>query len=103
MLVFLVAVLSGARNQQNGSLAEQIVDRMKTLFPDQKAVLTSASILLANVYGSLGDREKAADIRTQLNQSGAKKKAGRSWTVPDGKIYVSLFDCLVIFLEVNGN
>jgi hypothetical protein len=91
VLLFLVAVLSGARNQRNGHLGEHIVDRMKTLFPDLKSALTSASVLLANIYGSLGDREKASDIRTELSQSGAKKVAGRSWTMPDGKIYVSLF------------
>ena len=96
--VFLVAVLSGARNQGNGPLAEEMVDRMKKLFPDLKAALTSASVLLANVYGSLGNREKASDIRAQLSQSGARKKAGRSWTLPDGKIYVSL----VFFCQLDG-
>ena len=97
VFVFLVAVLSGARNQRNSPLAEQIVDRMKKLFPDLKTELISASVLLANIHGSLGDREKASDIRTELHQSGLKKKAGLSWTAPDGNSYVSLFDCGLFF------
>ena len=98
VFLFLVAVLSGVRNQLNAPLAEQIVYRMKALFPDLKNALISASVLLANAHGSVGDREKASDIRNQLSRSGAKKKAGLSWTLPDGKIYVIIFYRLLFFL-----
>lgn len=84
-----VALLSGARNYKNGPLAERIVLRMKKLFGDMKDVLISASILLANVYGSLGNIDRASDIRTELNRTGGKKPVGMSWTAPDGPVDVS--------------
>jgi hypothetical protein len=84
-----VALLSGARNENNSHLSQQIFDHMKKLFPDLNDSLTSAAILLANVYGSSGDMEKASDIRIQLNKSGAKKKIGLSWTAANGKVVVS--------------
>ena len=85
-----MALLSGARNGRNVDLAELIFDRIKKLFPELTDSLTSASILLANVYGSTGHMEKASDIRYQLTKRGAKKKIGLSWTVVNGQVYVSL-------------
>ncbi|CAF3936002.1 unnamed protein product, partial [Rotaria magnacalcarata] len=82
-----MAWLSGARNIKNSPMAQQVYDQMKKLFPDLTDSLTSASILLANAYGSSGDIDKATDIQTQLYQSGAKKKVGLSCTVVDGEIY----------------
>ncbi len=82
--------LSGARNQKNSHLSQQIFDRMKKLFPELHNQLATASILLANVYASSGEIEKASDIRIQLHKSGIKKQVGLAWTAPDGKIFVSL-------------
>ncbi|CAM2722356.1 unnamed protein product [Rotaria socialis] len=82
-----MARLSGARNIKNSPMAQKVYDQMKKLFPDLTDSLTSASILLANVYGSSGDIDKATDIQTQLYQSGAKKKVGLSCTVVDGETY----------------
>ncbi|CAM4763497.1 unnamed protein product [Rotaria magnacalcarata] len=86
-LPMYMALLSGARNQINANLAQQIYDRMSKVFPQSDDSLVSAAILLANVYGSIGDIDKASDIRTQLTKSGAKKKIGLSWTVVDGQVY----------------
>lgn len=83
-----MALLSGTRNHNNSQLAEVIVNRMKTVFVELPNTLTSASILLSNIYGSTGDIEKASDIKLALMRSGAKKKIGASWTAPDGNIFV---------------
>ncbi len=71
-----MASLSAARNQNNSHLSQQIFDRMKKLFPESRNSLTSASILLANIYASSGELEKASDIQIQLQTSGAKKIVG---------------------------
>ena len=84
-----MALLSGARNEKNIHVSENVYKRMKKLFPQQKNPLTSAAILLANVYASSGEIEKASDIRLQLHKSGNKKKIGLSWTAINGQIYVS--------------
>jgi len=85
-----VALLSGARNEKNIHLSQQIFDRMKKLFPDLTNLLVSAAVLLSNVYGSSGEIEKASDIKMQLIKSGLKKKIGLSWTSVNGKLFVSL-------------
>ena len=86
----LVALLSGARNVNDSCLSENIYSQMKTLFPQTSVPLVAASVLLANVYASSGQINKASDIRIQLQKSGAKKKVGLTWTVTNGKVYVSL-------------
>ena len=85
-----MAFLSGARNEKDTNLSQMIYDRMKKLFPESADQLVSAAILLANVYGSSGDTEKASDIRIQLNQLSTKKTTGLSRTVVNGQLYVSL-------------
>jgi len=67
---------------------------MKKIFPQSNDLLTSASTLLSNVYGSIGDIDKASDIKIQLNKSHAKRKVGLSWTVVNGQVYVR---CKLIF------
>ncbi len=84
-----MAVLSGARNDKNSYLAQQVYDRMKKKFPQLQDSLNSAGVLLTNIYGSIGDFEKASNIRAELYQSSAKKKVGITWIVTNGKIYVS--------------
>jgi hypothetical protein len=87
-----VAILSGARNSLNHILSEQIYDRMKSLFPDEKDRLISGSILLCNTYSSLGEHERAKDIRfNRIKTLGKKVKPGMSWTEVDGKIVVRIF------------
>jgi hypothetical protein len=85
-----VALLSGARNINNTDLSQNVYDRMKKLFPQMTNPLTAAAVLLANVYASSGDIDKASDIRVKLNQSGVKKKTGLSWTVVNEQLFVSL-------------
>lgn len=63
---------------------------MKKLFPELIDPLISATILLANVYASVGEIGKASDIRWHLTQSGAKKKVGATWTSVNGQFFVSL-------------
>ncbi len=74
----------------NSYLSQNVYDRMKKFFPQTSDPLTSAAVLLANVYTSSGDLEKASGIKIQLHKSGAKKKMGLTWTVVNGQIYVSL-------------
>ena len=83
-------MLSGARNVNNAHLSQKIYDLMKKRFPQMTDRLISATVLLANVYAASGDIDKASDIRIQLQQSGAKKKIGLSWTVVNGQVFVSL-------------
>ncbi|CAF1590895.1 unnamed protein product [Adineta ricciae] len=88
--VMYMALLSAARNRRNEQLVESIHHRMKKLFPRLPDLITSATVLLANLYGSTGDMDKASSIRSELSRSGAKKKPGLSWTAVDGELYVSL-------------
>ncbi|CAF4502995.1 unnamed protein product, partial [Rotaria magnacalcarata] len=82
-----MAILSGARTSHNSTLSEKIYLRMKSLFPDQKDALTSGSILLCNIYSSLGDHEEAENIRlNRIKEVGKKVQAGLSWTEVNGEI-----------------
>ncbi|CAF3542705.1 unnamed protein product [Rotaria socialis] len=86
-IVMYMAVLSGARNHRNSRLAEKIYNRMKSLFPDEKQSLISGTILLSNIYSSLGLSEQASDIRSyQRHELGAKAKPGMSWTEIGGEL-----------------
>jgi hypothetical protein len=91
LIIFILAtLLSGARNQNNTHLSQKVFDCMKKHFPEMTDPLISASILLANVYASSGQIDKASNIRIQLHKSGAKKKMGLSSTVVNGQLAVSL-------------
>ncbi|CAM4821705.1 unnamed protein product [Rotaria magnacalcarata] len=82
-----VAILSGARNSRDSILSEKMYRRMKILFPDEKGALISGSILLCNVYSSLGDHEEAEDIRfNRRKELGKKVQVGLSWTEVNGEI-----------------
>jgi hypothetical protein len=85
-----VALLSGARNINNTDLSQNVYDRMEKLFPQMTNPLISAAVLLANVYASSGDINKASDIKRQLHKSGVKKKVGLSWTAVNEQLFVSL-------------
>lgn len=85
-----MTLLSGARNQKNSELSQNVFNRMRKLFPDLKNSLIPASILLANAYASTGDTEKSSRIRNQLHHSSSKKIVGISLTEIDGQIIVSL-------------
>ncbi|CAF1673177.1 unnamed protein product, partial [Adineta ricciae] len=87
LLPMYTAILSGARNSRNTELSQRIHDRMQKLFPRDKDSLAAATILLANVYASTGESEKASDIRSKLSKSGAKKKIGLSWTTINGEVF----------------
>ncbi|CAF1033488.1 unnamed protein product, partial [Rotaria magnacalcarata] len=80
-----MALLSGARNAKNVYLSQNIYDRMKNLFPEEKDPLISAAVLLANVYASSGEIDKASDIRLEIYKSGTKKKVGLTWITVDGQ------------------
>ncbi|CAF3445944.1 unnamed protein product [Rotaria socialis] len=86
-LTIYMPLLSGARNQKNTKLSQEVVDRMQKLFPNMKSSLVAASILLANVYASSGDIEKATDIKIELHKSGGKKQIGVTVTDIDGKLW----------------
>ncbi|UJR29805.1 hypothetical protein I4U23_017349 [Adineta vaga] len=86
-VVMLMALLSGARNNKDIEIAKKIFHRIQQHFPDLKNRLTSASILLCNVYTSVGEIEKSSNIKNSLNQIGLKKTVGLSWTETNGQIY----------------
>ncbi len=83
-----MSLLSGARNQRNSSLSEQIYNQIQKNFPNYKEELIPAAILLANTYQSSDNSEKATVIKKTLNHSEAKKQQGLSWTEVNGKIFV---------------
>jgi hypothetical protein len=62
---------------------------MKHLFPEENEALVSGSILLSNIYTSLGDYERAEDIRlTRIKEFGKKVKPGSAWTEVNGELVV---------------
>ena len=87
----LVALLSGARTARRSDLAKTLYDRMQRLFPNNRSVVIPASILLSNTYRSLGDYGQATDVRDhRLKTYGAKVEPGKTWTVVDGQVSVSI-------------
>ncbi|CAF4026810.1 unnamed protein product [Rotaria sordida] len=85
--VMYMCLLSGARNNRNRNLSEKIYNRMKYLFPDEKKGLTSGTILVSNIYSSIGEHQLAEDFRyNQIKQLGTKIKLGLSWTDASGEI-----------------
>jgi hypothetical protein len=84
-------MLSSARNHRDSALSQKLYDRMKSLFPDQKSLLISASILVSNTYSSVGDEQQAQEVRiSRMKQLGGKVKAGLSWTEVNGELVVSV-------------
>ena len=82
-------MLSGVRNARQSSLAQSLYDRMKSLFPNYKSDLIPASILLSNIYTSIGDDAKAKEIRNhRLQNFGHKVQPGMTMTLVDGKFWV---------------
>ena len=90
-LMFLVALLSGARNKNDCFLAEKTFNRIQENFSQDRDLFIAASVLLSNVYASTGDLDKANEIRKKISKVGVKKKVGLSWTEVNGKIFVSNF------------
>ena len=87
--IALVSLLSGARNEQKVSLSQKIVDRMRKLFPEMKAGLTAAIVLLANTYASTGQFHQASTVRMEIANPGWKKQVGLTTTVVNGQLTVS--------------
>ena len=86
----VVAMLSGTRNHHQSDLAQRLYDRMKSLFPEHKFYLISASILLSNTYSSIGDYQQADEVRTKrIEQVGNKVKPGLTWTEVNGELVVN--------------
>ncbi|CAF1288256.1 unnamed protein product [Adineta steineri] len=85
--VMYMALLSGARNARNSHLSKEVYQKIKVLFPNEKNVLISASILLCNISSSLGRHEEAQTIRLdRIKELGNKVKAGLSWTEVNGEV-----------------
>jgi len=82
--------MSGLQNQRHSSLSENLYSRMKHLFPDEKEALRSGSILLSNIYTSLGDNQRAEDIRlNRIKEFGKKDKPGSACTEVNGELGVT--------------
>ncbi|CAF4135071.1 unnamed protein product, partial [Rotaria sordida] len=85
--IMYMCLLSGARNNHNSKLSEKIYNRMKSLFPDEKEGLTSGTILVSNIYSSIGEYQQAKEFRSsQIKELGQKIKPGLSWTDGSGEI-----------------
>ncbi|CAF1340153.1 unnamed protein product [Adineta ricciae] len=80
------AILSGARNRKDVSLAREITQRIKQLGHTVDDDFISASVLFGNTLASSGELEEASQLRLEMSQSGMKKKAGVSWTEVNGEI-----------------
>lgn len=92
LVSILVCLLSGARNSRNCDFSKKIYNKMKYLFPDEKKVLVSGAILLANTYSSIGEYQLGKDFRyNQIKESGIKAEIGVSWTDATGEIVVKYF------------
>ena len=92
LFLILAAILSGARNHRDSIVSEKIFNRMKWLFPDQKDTLISGSILLSNIYTSLGEQQRAQNIRlNRITEWGGSIKVGLAWTEVNDKIVVGTF------------
>ena len=89
-MIDLVTMLSGARNEKNAYLSQKIFDRIRLLFSHDESHLSSATVLLANTYGLTGNLPRTSEIRMEMSQSNLKKIPGRSSTMINGKIVVSL-------------
>lgn len=97
-------MLSAARNFRNADLSHTLYNRMKSLFPDYKSTLISASILLSNTYQSMGNYEKAQEVRSdRVKHLGKKVTPGCSWTEVNGKLVVSdrTVSLIVKFIQRN--
>ncbi|CAF1234964.1 unnamed protein product [Adineta steineri] len=85
--VMYMSLLSGARNSRQSHLSQEIHKRMKLLFPNEKNLLISASVLLCNISSSLGDHEEAQALRLdRIKEVGNKVKVGLSWTEVNGEV-----------------
>ena len=85
----IVAILSGARNARYSQLAQTLYNRMTSLFPNINADLAAASILLSNIYASIGDDAKATEIRDhRLQHFGRKAQPGLTMTLVNGDVVV---------------
>ena len=104
-----VSMLSGARNAKNAELAQQIFARIELKSPDDSSYLLAARVLLANTLGLSGDRSGAAINRIKLQQTKTRKIVGLSWTVVDGKVFVSerqqvhRRSHLIVWLEISSS
>ena len=81
--------MAAARTQHNSELSEKFFAKMKTLFPDLKHDLLSASILLANTYISSEKSDRFWNLKKQIKQSSVRPQIGRSWTCVNGQVFVS--------------
>ncbi|CAF1378994.1 unnamed protein product, partial [Rotaria sp. Silwood1] len=85
--IMYMCLLSGVRNNRNKKLSEKIYNRMKSLFPDEKEGLTSGTILVSNIYSSVGEYQQAKEFRSnQMKELRKKVKSGLSWTDGSGEI-----------------
>ena len=88
-IFILVAIMSGARNCRDSIRCERLYSKMKIIFPHHKNELISASILLSNMYASLGNTDQVALIRSdRIKDHGNKVTPGMSWTEKNGEIVV---------------
>ncbi|CAM4978137.1 unnamed protein product [Rotaria socialis] len=86
-LIMYTAMLSAARNYRHVALSEKLYNRMRLLFPDEKSHLISASILLSNIYSSLGYNQEVKEIRLErIKQFGKNITVGVAWTEVNGQV-----------------
>ena len=84
-----MAILSSTRNARDYVLSKKLYNRMRFLFADENYDLASASILLENMYVSVGEYRQAEDIRlNRIKKSANKVKVGLSWTEVNGQLVV---------------
>ena len=88
--MWLVAMLSAARTCRDAVYSRKLYERMRSLFPDQRSELISASILVSNTYLSVDHEQEAQDIRSdRIKRLGNKVRAGISWTEVNGEVVVN--------------
>ncbi|CAF0987888.1 unnamed protein product [Didymodactylos carnosus] len=86
-LPMYMALLSGARNNNNNLKAKEIYNKLCSIPNADNNTLLTASVLLSNTYSAYGNYEEATKVREQQLVGGVKKAVGVSLTLVNGQIF----------------
>lgn len=77
------AILGAARIHKNVGLGQRAADMLFVLEPEN----SGTTVLLANIYASVGQWEKVAEVRRLMKHSQVKKEPGMSWVEIKDKVH----------------
>jgi tetratricopeptide (TPR) repeat protein len=86
--VLYISLLAACRIHQNLPLALRVFERLNeshlSTNDDQRSAML---VLMANLYASLGDHQRAIELRQQLSREKVPKYTGVTWTEVNGIVY----------------